>query len=371
MAGGRGVILAAAPSPLWYLSRGTGAVTLVLLTATVVLGIAGTLRWRPAAGLPRFLVDGLHRNLSLLVVALLAAHVLTAVLDPFAHLRALDAVVPLASTYRPLWLGLGALALDLLIALVVTSLVRARLGLRAWRAVHWVAYACWPVALLHGLGTGTDASAPWLQALAALCVAAVAAAVTTRLVRSRGSSIALRAGGLGALAATLAAGTAFAVQGPMHPGWARRAGTPVALLGSSSGTRSDAAARHGSATTNRVTLPFTAALAGSARERRIPTGAELRILARIAVPGAPLHLDMRLLGRPLGGGTLEMHSSRVTLRPDGARSSYRGQIVTLNGGRLEARLTAPGARPIRLRMALRIDASGAVAGTAGGQELVG
>ena len=79
--------------------------------------------------------------------------------------------------YRPLWLGLGALALDLLIALVVTSLVRARLGLRAWRAVHWVAYACWPVALLHGLGTGTDASAPWLQALAALCAGAVAAAV--------------------------------------------------------------------------------------------------------------------------------------------------------------------------------------------------
>ena len=91
------MIVAAAPSPLWYLSRGTGAVTLVLLTATVVLGIAGTLRWRPAARLPRFLVDGLHRNLSLLVVLLLSAHVLTAVLDPFAHLRALDAVVPLAA----------------------------------------------------------------------------------------------------------------------------------------------------------------------------------------------------------------------------------------------------------------------------------
>jgi hypothetical protein len=365
------MILAAAPSPLWYLSRGTGAVTLVLLTATVVLGIAGTLRWRPGVALPRFLVDGLHRNLALLVVVLLAAHVLTGVLDPFAHLHALDAVVPLASTYRPLWLGLGALALDLLIALVVTSLVRARLGLRAWRAVHWVAYACWPVALLHGIGTGTDASAPWLQLLTALCVAAVAAAVAARLVRARGASLALRAGGLGALAATLAAGTAFAVQGPMHPGWARRAGTPVALLGSASATRSNAAVTSTSTTRRRVALPFTAALAGQARERRIASGAELRILARIAVPGAPLHLDMRLLGRPLGGGTLEMQSSRVSLRPDGATAAYRGQIVTLQGGRLEAHLSAPGARPIRLRMLLRIDASGAVAGTAGGQELVG
>jgi len=116
--------------------------------------------------------------------------------------------------------------------------VRARLGLRAWRAVHWLAYACWPVALLHGLGTGTDASTTWLQALAALCAGAVAAAVATRLVRSPGLSGARRAGGLGIVAATLAAGTAFAVQGPLQPGWARRAGTPVALLGSASSARS-------------------------------------------------------------------------------------------------------------------------------------
>jgi hypothetical protein len=350
VAGGRVVILAAAPSPLWYLSRGTGAITLVLLTGTVVLGIAGTLRWRPGAGVPRFLVDGLHRNLSLLVVVLLSAHVLTAVLDPFAHLRPLDALVPLASSYRPLWLGFGALALDLLIALVVTSLVRARLG-------------------LHGLGTGTDASAPWLQALTAVCAGAVAITIAARLVRSPGPSVALRAGGLGVLAATLAVGTAFAVEGPMRPGWARRAGTPVALLGAAAPAHRTTATT--TATARTVTVPFAASLAGHAREHRIATGAELRILARIAVPGAPLHLDMRLLGRPLGGGGLEMSSSRVTLRPDGAAASYRGQIVALQGGRVEAHLTAPGVRPIRLRMALRIDPSGAVAGTAGAQELVG
>jgi hypothetical protein len=365
------MILAAAPSPLWYLSRGTGAVTLVLLTATVVLGIAGTLRWRPAGGVPRFLVDGLHRNISLLVVVLLAVHVLTAVLDPFAHLRALDAIVPLASSYRPLWLGFGALALDMLIALVVTSMVRARLGLRAWRTLHWIAYACWPVALLHGLGTGTDASTPWLQALAALCAVAVAAAVATRLVRSPGASVALRAGGLGALAATLAACTAFAVQGPLHPGWARRAGTPVALLGSATSARSATAAQRGTAAARPVPLPFAASLAGRARLRRIANGAELRILARIAVPGAPLHLDMRVLGRPLDSGGIEMSSSRVTLRPYGAARSYRGRVVALQGRDLEARLAAPGSRPIRLRMALRIDASGAVAGTARGQEIAG
>src|SRR5207245_2771326 len=100
------------------------------------------------------------------------AHIATAVLDSFAPIRVVEAVVPFAGTYRPLWLGLGALAFDLLLALTVTSLLRPLLGLRAWRAVHWLAYACWPVALAHGLGTGSDARSPWMLAITAGCSAA-------------------------------------------------------------------------------------------------------------------------------------------------------------------------------------------------------
>lgn len=225
-------MIAAAPSPLWYLSRGTGAITLVLLSMSVILGITGTLRWRPGARTPRFVVDGLHRNVSLLVVVLLCAHVLTAILDPFAHLRVVDAFVPLASRYRPLWLGLGALALDLLVALIVTSVLRARLGLRTWRAVHWAAYLCWPVAVLHGLGTGTDVRSTWLLVLTAACAAGVVAAAAIRLARERAVGVGLRAAGLALVGATVAGIVAFAAQGPLKPGWARRAGTPVAVLGS-------------------------------------------------------------------------------------------------------------------------------------------
>jgi methionine sulfoxide reductase heme-binding subunit len=362
--------LAAAPNPLWYLSRGTGALTLVLLTATVVLGIAGTLRWRPSLHVPRFLVDGLHRNLSLLVVVLLAAHVLTSLLDPFAHLRALDALVPLASSYRPLWLGMGALALDLLIALVVTSLVRARLGLRAWRAVHWLAYACWPVALFHGLGTGTDASAPWLQALTALCAGAVAVALTARIVREWPARATLRAGALCLVGAVLAAGTAFAVQGPLRAGWARRAGTPGALLAAVRPAAAGAA-EPPARSVGTVPLPFVASLDGRARELSSGAdgGAEVDIHARLAVSGAPLRLEMKLFGQALAGGGLRMSSSRVTLRPGGPVRSYRGRVVALNGNRLEARLARPGAHSILLRVALRFEPGGAVSGTAGAREL--
>jgi sulfoxide reductase heme-binding subunit YedZ len=225
------MILAAAPSPLWYLSRGTGAVALVLLSITVMLGITGTLRWRPGTRTPRFVVDGLHRNISLLVVVLLAAHIVTAVLDPFAHLRIVDAIVPLASRYRPLWLGFGALAFDLLIALIVTSLVRARLGLRAWRAVHWAAYVCWPVAMLHGLGTGTDVRSTWLLALTVACAAGVVVAVVARVALDQSAGLGVRLAGLALTAATVAGVVVFAAQGPLKPGWARRADTPVALLG--------------------------------------------------------------------------------------------------------------------------------------------
>jgi predicted ferric reductase len=163
----------------WYLARGTGAASLVLLTLTLVLGIVNVRRWAPS-GVQRFLLDDAHRTLALLVVALLTLHVGISVIDGYAPIALVDAVVPFVSAYHPFWLGLGALALDLMAALVVTSLLRARLGLRAWRAVHWVAYGCWPLALVHGLGIGTDAPG-WLVWLAVACGAAVAAAVAARL----------------------------------------------------------------------------------------------------------------------------------------------------------------------------------------------
>ena len=167
----------------WYLARGTGAATLVLLTLTLVLGIVNVRRWAPAR-LQRFVVDDLHRTLGLLVVALLGLHIAANVLDDYVSISLIDALVPFVGSYHPFWLGLGALSLDLLAALVVTSLLRGRIGLRAWRAVHWIAYACWPVAAVHGIGIGTDTSS-WLLWLTIACAALVAVAVTARLADAR------------------------------------------------------------------------------------------------------------------------------------------------------------------------------------------
>ncbi len=165
---------------LWYLARGSGVVSLALLTATIVGGITTSARWATAHW-PRFVVAGLHRNVSLLAVVFLGLHVTTTVIDGYVPIRWLDAVVPFGSAYRPVWLGLGAVALDLLVAVLATSLLRGRLGHRMWRAVHWLAYACWPVAFAHGLGIGSDTRQPWMLLLDGLAVASVAAAAWWRL----------------------------------------------------------------------------------------------------------------------------------------------------------------------------------------------
>ncbi len=165
---------------LWYLGRGTGVVSLMLLTVVVVLGV-GSRSGQPAFGLPRFAVAAVHRNASMLAVSLLAVHVVALTLDPYAQLRLVDVVVPFDGTYRPLWLGLGTLAGDLVLALVVTSLLRHRLGLRTWRALHWTAYAAWPLALLHAVGNGSDNGAIWLRAIALACIVAAGGALAWRL----------------------------------------------------------------------------------------------------------------------------------------------------------------------------------------------
>jgi sulfoxide reductase heme-binding subunit YedZ len=164
---------------LWYAARGTGAVALCLLTVAVAVGV-GSRAGRPVFGLPRFAVQLLHRNAALLATVFVAVHVVTLFLDPYAQIRLVDVVVPFAGSYRPLWSGLGTVAFDLLVAVLVTSALRLRLGARLWRAVHWLAYVCWPVAWLHALGTGTDNGDLWMRALAGVTLAAVLAALGWR-----------------------------------------------------------------------------------------------------------------------------------------------------------------------------------------------
>lgn len=220
---------AAAPNPLWYVTRGTAFASLALLTLSVVGGVLNVVRWR-GEGWPRFVVQQLHRNTALVALAFLSIHIVTAVVDPFAKLKITDAIVPFTSSYRAVWLGLGVVAVELLIAITVTSLVRGRLGFRTWRAIHWLAYLCWPVALVHGLGTGTDARTMWGLFIDVCCIGAVLLAVLWRVSEGWPRYAAVRTAGITIAGVAAVVIGAWAAQGPLRPGWARTAGTPQALL---------------------------------------------------------------------------------------------------------------------------------------------
>lgn len=173
---------------LWFANRGTGVVLLVLLTLAVALGVLSTARvgsrwW------PRFLTQGLHRNIALLAVLLLVAHVITAVADTYVDIRWWDALVPGRSPYEPFWLALGTLSLDVLIAVTITSLVRHRMAHRSWRAVHLASYAAWGLGLAHGIGIGTDSGEPWSLAVTVACCGVAAACVLARLVTLRAEKV--------------------------------------------------------------------------------------------------------------------------------------------------------------------------------------
>ena len=173
-------MLGTSSTALWYTTRATGIVALVLLTGTMVLGIltAGRVRTR---SWPAFAQADLHKRVSLLAMVFLAFHVLTSVLDTYVNVGWAAIIVPFASPYRPVWTGLGTVAVDLMLAVAISSALRQRISARTWRGIHWMAYGSWPVAMAHSLGMGTDASHLWMDGLAAVCSLAVMGSLAWRI----------------------------------------------------------------------------------------------------------------------------------------------------------------------------------------------
>jgi methionine sulfoxide reductase heme-binding subunit len=344
------LVAASGPSTLWYLTRATGVVSLLLLTAAVVLGVLSSIRWR-TDHVPRFVVGGLHRNVTLLAIAFVAVHVVTTVGDGYAPIGLKDALVPFVSRYRPVWLGLGAVSFDLLLALVATSLLRARLGYRAWRIVHWLAYASWPVALLHALGTGSDARLGWLAVLGFACFALVAGSVVARVTYSP-SAPALRVPAVVAAFVVPLLVFAWYHQGPRQPGWAARAGTPAALLRSSV-SRTAAPSAQASLPSESFAARLSGRISNSGRSDGLVT-VEIRARVQGRVHG---NLRLTLWGLPTEGGGVSMTASNVAFAAAGTTSPYTGQVVSLDGRDVEAQLTNADGRRIDLQLALQLSGS--------------
>ncbi len=347
---------------LWYLTRGSGVVALLLLTTTTLLGVLSANRWRSERW-PRFAVAGLHRNLTLLALVFIGTHVGTTIADSYAPVGVKDVFIPFTSSYRPVWLGFGALALDLLLAITVTSLLRRHIGYRTWRALHWAAYATWPLALAHGLGSGSDARFGWMAALSFGCLALVVAAVAARLVRSGSAGLQLAAGaatfGLVVLLAT------WYRSGPARHGWAAKAGTPASLLKAAAPSPSTSQLASNATTRVAETRPFSGRLVGRTSSSGPDEAGNAAIAIAVAVRGSePGVVRLTLWGTAIDEGGIEMSKSRVTYRDAATGAAFSGSIVGLDGNRVVADVASASGQRLRLVLLLRIDPeAGSVAGT--------
>jgi methionine sulfoxide reductase heme-binding subunit len=202
----------------WYAARAAGIVAYVLLSAVVALGVtlAGKKklhRW------PRFAVEDVHRFGGILVGTFVIVHVVTVAVDAWLPFSVSSIVIPFTSRYKPVWVGLGICAAELLLALAVTNRLRnRRLSYRFWRRAHYLNFAVWTAATLHNLGSGTDRSTPWLIALDAAAIGAVCAAISWRALSTRLSPAHLRSTTAG-FAIAPAAVAVLLVLGPLrfHP----------------------------------------------------------------------------------------------------------------------------------------------------------
>jgi predicted ferric reductase len=130
---------------------------------------------------PRFALSQLHRNLSLLALVFGAIHVLTSVIDSYVPISLTDAVIPFAAAYKPFWLALGTIGADLMLAVLITTALRRRIGFQTWRSIHLLSYACWTTSLVHSIGIGSDArSAIWGVTIVAACIGALGGAIVQR-----------------------------------------------------------------------------------------------------------------------------------------------------------------------------------------------
>ena len=364
---------------LWYLTRATGLVSLILLSATVVLGIVSSVGWATERW-PRFLSQAVHRNLSLLCLAVIIIHVVTTVGDGYVPIGLADAIIPFLTPYRPLWVGLGALAFDLLLAVAITSALRHRIGARAWRGVHWLAYLCWPIALLHGFGAGSDSRLPVVLFINVACVVAVVAAVGWRLAVGPDVSPRWRFGAVVAGALFLAGTILFVALGPLRPGWSHRAGTSAAVLEELSAAQQPVAATGQSATRQTVpsttstapstaapvdstqkdpAVPFSRAATGTYRTSGPDGAGNVVVHFHMALQGSAVPLEVTLTGAPVNG-SVAMSASQVSY---GGR---QGVVTSLVGSTIAATVGGPGGS-IGLTMQLTLDrATGTITGTVSG-----
>lgn len=342
----------------WDAARAGGFAAYLLLTLAVTAGLVLRNRWQSERW-PRLVTNELHGYLSLLGLVFIAVHVAAVTIDPFTHFGLAEILLPFASHYRPLWMGLGIVSLYLLLSVWLSTRLRTRIGHGLWRRIHLLAFLVYAAATVHGLGSGSDTRTSWAIAIYAVSVSVVGGLTARSLLvpGARGE----RSRPLGAALTGLAvAGVAlWTAVGPLAAQWGKHAGRAQASVVAATAPRSS--------TSGLVQTPFVATFTGQATVSEPNDVGLVTVRIHGALRGGTRdHLEILVHGSPLSDGGVAMQASHVSL--GAATPLYTGRIVKLDGMRLVAAVSSQAER-LRLRISLRFGSDGSARGTVHGTSL--
>jgi hypothetical protein len=339
----------------WDAARVGGFVAYGLILASVVLGLALSLKWR-SVRYPRFVTNEMHRFVTLIALVFIGIHGIAIAVDPFIRMSPLEVLIPFLSHYRPLWVAVGVIGAWLALAVYLSERVRGRIGYKNWRRLHYLTFVIYLLATLHGLGSGSDTRTPWAVALYAGGLIVVGGMLAMR-IRPSGSGTGRRPLVAIPIAAVVIAAVAWSIQGPLASGWSLAAGG-TAWKGSAgapaAASVTSAAATPAPSPVTPIPLPFQVQLTGTVTET---TGADAVAKVSTTFSGtASGRLEVTI---PLAGGT---SSAPLTLTVDPTGATCTGELTYATGDTFGGSCSLSDGRQLAILMRLAGDNAGNISG---------
>ncbi len=344
----------------WNTARAGGFTAYLLVTISVLLGLALSMRWQ-VRWWPRLISYELHVWITNLSFVFLGVHIFASWIDPFTRFGLNELLLPFASHYRPLWMALGIVAMYLSLAVALSLFIRRQIGYTWWLRLHELSFVVWALATVHGLATGSDTRTLWGIELYIVSAVLVCGLLCVRLLQPVTPGGKIHPVWAAITAASLAVAIIWTAAGPLRPGWndiannGNGSGGVVQAAGSSTGTATPTANATSAAP---FSQPFTASLQGSMSHQTDANTGQPILRLDLTLGGAQQGVlqielweqDASDNGGIGGGGNGHVTETKVTLGVDAATPLYQGQVSTLNGGYMVAQLdpTQPGSPSLQL-----------------------
>ena len=380
----------------WDTTRAGGFTAYILLTLSVLLGLALSLRWQPR-WFPRLISYELHVWITVLSFIFLGVHIFASWIDPFTRFGLDELLIPFVSHYRPLWMALGIVAMYLSLAVTLSLFVRRQIGYTWWLRLHELSFAVWALSTIHGLATGSDTRTIWGIELYIISAILVCGLLCVRLLQPVAPGGRTHPVWASLVAVSLAIAVVWTALGPLHPGWntianngngsggvAQAAGNSTSVGGDASAAPSSTPGAASTGSGAPFSQPFTASAQGGVTSATdSSTGQQV------------LHLDLTLSGAQQGVLQIQLWErngesdesgdddhgddrsavvtdSQVTLGSDVSTSLYRGSVTRLRGGYMVARLTATQSGQPPIQLTINVQEQGdSLSGTVSGMPLSG